>query len=91
MFTDRSDCPQGFDLFQYRGFPLGVNPRLKKRVFLRASKMIFRQSSIIVKALLFLASPAERLPQLFPLTIMRARVGNNMVDYVKVTFKWVSK
>jgi hypothetical protein len=49
--------------------------------------MIFRHSSFVVKVLLWLASPTYRLPQLFPLRIEHARVGNNMVDYVKVTFK----
>ena len=53
--------------------------------------MIFRQSSIIVKALLWLASPTYFLPQLFPLKIERARVGNNTTDYVKISFKGISK
>jgi hypothetical protein len=53
--------------------------------------MVFKHSSIVVKALLFLANPTYRLPQLFPLKLEHARVGNNMVDYVKVTFKRISK
>ena len=53
--------------------------------------MIFRQSSVVVKVLLFLASPTYFLPQLFPLKIERARVGDNMTDYVRVSFKGISK
>jgi hypothetical protein len=49
--------------------------------------MIFKQSSVYVKALMFFANPTSLLPRLFPLTVEHARVGDNTTDFVRVSFK----
>ena len=49
--------------------------------------MVMRESSILLKVLLFINNPSMRMPSLFPLWIEPARVGNNYTDYVKVSFR----
>lgn len=49
--------------------------------------MIIRADSLALRILLVFANPTMRLPSLFPLWITHARVGDNMTDYVRVTFR----
>lgn len=49
--------------------------------------MVMRESSILLKVLLFINNPSMRMPSLLPLWIEPARVGNNYTDYVKVSFR----
>jgi len=48
--------------------------------------MLVRADSFLLKVLLFIASPSERLPSLIPLWIMPARVGKDYDTFVKVTW-----
>lgn len=48
--------------------------------------MILPANSLRVRALIFLANPTQRLPQLFPLRVEHARVGTNTTDFVRVSF-----
>ena len=49
--------------------------------------MILRSDSRLLKILLVLAFPSQRLPALLPLWVMQARVGSNTTDFVSVTFR----
>jgi hypothetical protein len=49
--------------------------------------MLVRADSFLLKVLLFIASPTERLPNLIPLWIMPARVGGDNHTFVKVTLR----
>ena len=48
--------------------------------------MLMRADSKLLKAILFINSPTEKLPQLFPLWVMAVRVGNDYTTMVNVTF-----
>lgn len=53
--------------------------------------MILHRNSRTLKVLTFLANPTPVLPQLFPLWIEQARVGSNMTDFLRVTFKGAAR
>jgi hypothetical protein len=52
----------------------------------KENTMLLRADSFLLKVLLFIASPSERLPSLIPLWIMPARVGRDYETFVKVTW-----
>jgi hypothetical protein len=48
--------------------------------------MVLRENSLLVRALLVVLNPAPWLPSLLPLRMERCRIGDNMTDFVKVSF-----
>lgn len=49
--------------------------------------MIVHRQSLKFRVLMFLWSPTQWLPPLFPMWTEQARVGTNCEDYIRVTFR----
>ena len=49
--------------------------------------MIVRRDSFKFKLIMFLWSPTQWLPPLFPLRTEHVRIGDNTTDYLRITFK----
>jgi hypothetical protein len=55
-------------------------------MFLKGNKMVFRENSFVVRALLVITNPVPWLPSLLPMRMEQCRVGNNTTDFVRVSF-----
>lgn len=49
--------------------------------------MIMRSDSKLLKILMFVNSPTQYLPRLFPLWVLAVRVQNDCTSFVSVTFR----
>lgn len=49
--------------------------------------MLMKANSILLRAMMFVASPTHLLPRLIPLCVEQVRVGNNYTDFVRVTLR----
>lgn len=49
--------------------------------------MIVRSNSKLLRVLMFINSPTQYLPRLFPLWVLAVRVGNDCTSFVRVSFR----